>query len=117
MAKKYRTARGKIVDMDAIRLANEEVIAVGNMRVNARGDQLGKGGKIVKSRNEIMKAHYKKPTKAAVDELAQPKKENKPKEPVKKEQKQETASMSKVARPKTRGKLASDVLKNKEDNA
>lgn len=116
MAKKYRTARGQFVDMDAIRLANEEVIAVGNMKVNARGDQLGKGGKIVKSRNQVMKSHYKKPTKAAVDDLAEPKQEPVKAAPAKKEQKEESVSMSKAARPKTRGKLASNVL-NKDDNA
>jgi hypothetical protein len=61
MAKKiYRTALGKAVDIDAIRLANEEVIAVGNMRVNARGDELGNGGKVVKTRNQVMKETYNK---------------------------------------------------------
>lgn len=49
----YRTAGGKAVDMDALRMANEKYIAVGNMRVNARGDELGPGGKIVKTREEI----------------------------------------------------------------
>jgi hypothetical protein len=59
MAKRtYRTANGKQVDMDTLALKNETVIAVGNMRVNARGDQLGPGGKIVKSRDEVMKDHY-----------------------------------------------------------
>lgn len=115
MAKRYRTARGQVVDMDAIRLANEETIAVGNMRVNARGDQLGKGGKVVKSRNQVMKSHYKKPTKPATDELA-PKKEEVVKAPAKKEVKEETVTLSKAARPKTRGKLASNVL-NKDENA
>lgn len=59
MAKRtHRTAAGKVIDMDAIKLANEEVIAVGNMKVNARGDELGNGGKIVKSRNQVMKEKY-----------------------------------------------------------
>mgnify|MGYP001211471588 CR=1 FL=1 len=59
MAKRtYRTANGKQVDMDTLALKNETVIAVGNMNVNARGDVLGAGGKIVKSREEVMKDHY-----------------------------------------------------------
>ena len=29
------------------------------MNVNARGDQLGPGGKVVKTRNEVMKEAYK----------------------------------------------------------
>jgi hypothetical protein len=40
--------------MDRLRLANETSIAVGNMKVNARGDQLGPGGKIVKTRAQIL---------------------------------------------------------------
>jgi hypothetical protein len=54
MATNHRTARGVPVDMDRIRLANEQTIAVGNMKVNARGDQLGPGGKVIKTRQQIM---------------------------------------------------------------
>jgi len=54
MANNYRTARGIPIDMDRLRLANETSIAVGNMKVNARGDLLGDGGKIVKTRAQIM---------------------------------------------------------------
>tara|TARA_Y100000114_G_scaffold137206_1_gene139328 strand:- start:2143 stop:2673 length:531 start_codon:yes stop_codon:yes gene_type:complete len=65
MAKRqYRTASGKLVDMDTLALRNEYTIAVGNMNVNARGDQLGEGGQIVKTREEIMAEHYA--TKGAV---------------------------------------------------
>ena len=41
MKKAYRTALGKSIDMDNLRLANEGTIAIGNMKVNARGDELG----------------------------------------------------------------------------
>jgi hypothetical protein len=54
MATNHRTARGIPVDMDRLRLANEQTIAVGNMKVNARGDQLGPGGKIIKTRQQVM---------------------------------------------------------------
>ena len=40
--------RGKVVNMDTLRTIHEKEIAVGNMKVNARGDLLGPGGKIVK---------------------------------------------------------------------
>lgn len=49
----YRSAMGKVVDIDSLRIANEENIAVGNMKVNARGDELGPGGVILKKRSEI----------------------------------------------------------------
>lgn len=62
----YRSAQGRVVDIEKLRLANEETIAVGNMRVNARGDQLGPGGKIVKTRNQIMKEYYSLNTPVSV---------------------------------------------------
>ena len=58
MAKIYRSAQGKAVDIDMLRLRNEEEIAVGNMKVNARGDELGPGGTVVKTRNEVMDEYY-----------------------------------------------------------
>ena len=54
MATNHRTSRGLPIDMDRLRLANETTIAVGNMKVNARGDQLGQGGKVIKTRAQIM---------------------------------------------------------------
>lgn len=67
MKKVYRTALGKHLDMDSLRLANEETIAIGNMKVNARGDELGPGGKIVRTRNQIMDEYYKLNTPTIVD--------------------------------------------------
>lgn len=50
----YRTAKGVHIDMLKIVNQNEMTIAVGNMGVNARGDQLGPGGKVVRKREEIV---------------------------------------------------------------
>jgi hypothetical protein len=58
MAKVYRTAQGRSLDIEKIRLKNETAQAIGNMNVNARGDQLGSGGKIVKKREELVAEHY-----------------------------------------------------------
>lgn len=58
MTKIYKTARGKTLDMDKIKLSNERVSAVGNMKVNARGDKLGAGGQIVAGRNQVMDRVY-----------------------------------------------------------
>jgi hypothetical protein len=69
MGKIYRTAQGRSLDMETIRLQNELVPALGNMRVNARGDQLGPGGKIIKTREMIMDEHYATRTSAAVDNI------------------------------------------------
>jgi hypothetical protein len=59
MKRIYKTALGKAVDIDQLRLTNEDVIAVGNMKVNARGDELGPGGEVLRSRNEVMNEYYK----------------------------------------------------------
>lgn len=58
MSKVYKTARGKSVDFDKIKLSNENVAAVGNMKVNARGDLLGSRGEIAAGRNQIMDQVY-----------------------------------------------------------
>jgi hypothetical protein len=59
MSKIYRTAQGRQLDLEKLRLQNELVPAIGNMRVNARGDQLGPGGKVVKDREQMIDEHYK----------------------------------------------------------
>ena len=59
MGRRYRTAQGKAVDLDSLILVNERTIAVGNMGVNARGDELGPGGAIVNTRNQVMDDYYK----------------------------------------------------------
>lgn len=50
----YRSMQGKEVDMGKLALQNEMTVAVGNVKVNARGDELGPGGKIIKKREEIL---------------------------------------------------------------
>jgi len=56
--KTYKTMQGKTVDMDMLRQRHELTPAVGNAKVNARGDQLGPGGKIVKPREEMVSEYY-----------------------------------------------------------
>ena len=67
MGNVYRSARGDALDIDMLRLANEETIAIGNMRTNARGDELGAGGKVVKTRAQLMQEYYKLNTPIADD--------------------------------------------------
>ena len=50
--------QGKLVDMDMLRKKNELTHAVGNARVNARGDELGPGGKIIRKREDLVKDYY-----------------------------------------------------------
>ena len=70
MGNKVKTAGGKIIYIDNLRLQNEKVIAVGNMKVNARGDQLGKGGEIIASKSQVMAQQYPKmQTPMAVEDI------------------------------------------------
>lgn len=54
----HKTSGGKIIDMNQFKLAHETEIAVGNARVNARGDRIGPGGQIIKTRDELIKEFY-----------------------------------------------------------
>lgn len=66
MGKIYKSARGKDIDMEKLGLKHETTPAVGNLKVNARGDQLGPGGKINKTREQVLADYYAKhPEKAA----------------------------------------------------
>lgn len=56
--KQYRTMQGTMIDMDLLRQRNELTPAVGNVRVNARGDELGPGGKIIKKREDVLRDYY-----------------------------------------------------------
>jgi hypothetical protein len=60
MAKIYRTANGKKVDMGALLLRNEEVRAVGNMGVNAKGDLINDKNTKLVARNEQVNKQYRK---------------------------------------------------------
>ncbi len=59
----YKTAHGKSVDMNALRLQNENVRAVGNMKVNARGDLVDDNNKIISSKPEQVQRQYQRQTK------------------------------------------------------
>ena len=50
--------RGREIDMDKLMAQNELMPAIGNARVNARGDELGSGGKIVKKREDVVAEYY-----------------------------------------------------------
>jgi hypothetical protein len=48
----YKTAKGRPIDMGKLMSQNELLPAVGNAKVNARGDKLGQNGKIIQKREE-----------------------------------------------------------------
>ena len=69
MKRVYTTANGKRVNIDAIIAQNENSIAVGNMKVNAKGDQLGPGGVVEVPKHKVMADYYKLNTPVATDHV------------------------------------------------
>jgi hypothetical protein len=59
----YRSAQGKMVDMTKLSQQHELTPAVGNAKLNARGDVLGPGGVIVQKREEAAAQYHKIPKK------------------------------------------------------
>lgn len=118
MKRVYRTASGRQINIDALISENENVIAVGNMKVNARGDKLGPGGKIEQPKEQVMKEYYKLNTPVAVDIPPQPHQSKKQKdlvdewiEPV--ESLDEEQESPEETQPGLRGKLADSVAQSK----
>lgn len=61
----YRSMQGKPVDMEALMARNETMPSVGNVRMNARGDELGPGGTVIRKREDIVNDHYNSQTPKA----------------------------------------------------
>ena len=65
--KMYRTMQGRMVDIEKLRAANETVQAVGNMNVNARGDEIGPGGQVIRPKDKVIQNYYEAPKGVADD--------------------------------------------------
>ena len=63
----YKTAQGKTIDMGKLMLQNENVRAVGNMGVNARGDRIDSHNRVIDSKNsQIKRQNSKQATQASI---------------------------------------------------
>lgn len=60
--KTYKTAQGKTVDMGRLVLQNEQVRAVGNMKVNARGDLVDDMNRPISSKTQQVNTQYQNQT-------------------------------------------------------
>ena len=61
MAQKiYKSAMGRVVDLGALMLENENTRAVGNMNVNARGDTLDNADRVIESKPKQVQKHYQR---------------------------------------------------------
>lgn len=66
---KVKTMRGDTLDMGQLAAMNERKVALGNARMNTRGDIVSSDGQILKSREAVSQDYYKKP-KNAVRQVA-----------------------------------------------
>lgn len=65
-----RTNKGQVIDMDALTIKGENEVALGNMRVNAKGDKLGDGGKVIQAKEEVAREYYANNPKAVVQSVS-----------------------------------------------
>ena len=65
-----RTNKGQVIDMDALIIKGENEVALGNMRVNAKGDKLGDGGKVVQAKEDVAREYYANNPKAVVQSVS-----------------------------------------------
>lgn len=61
-SKVYKTAQGKTVDMGRLALQNENVRAVGNMKVNARGDIVDDMNRVISKKTDQVQKQYNNQT-------------------------------------------------------
>jgi uncharacterized membrane protein YheB (UPF0754 family) len=69
MSKKiYKTAMGKTVDLGSLILQNENVKAVGNMNVNARGDVVDSANRVIDKKNSQIQRQHNRQVQSNVQE-------------------------------------------------
>jgi hypothetical protein len=109
----YRTMQGRIIDLDQLVAKNELTTAVGNARVNARGDELGPGGRIVRKREDIMAEYYENNPNSVPDEVPSVPKVTKETQESTKETKQDSLKKNTTLLKK---EVKDDIEDNKTDS-
>jgi hypothetical protein len=64
----YKSANGKTVDMGSLALQNEMTRAVGNMKVNARGDLIDEHNRVIAKKTDQVNKIYNQQTGRNNDE-------------------------------------------------
>ena len=114
----YRTAQGKQVDLGALQLQNENVRAVGNMGVNARGDLIDGDNRPIQTKNAAVRRSYDRQVSNVQDQpvTKQPSSETRPKktravQPEHTETKPEQPSVAGQDQPPVSSGLADAIAK------
>ena len=111
MAKMYRSSQGKGIDLGALLLQNENVRAVGNMGVNARGDRIDNKGKSIDSRVQQKKRQYNK--QIGPQDVAPSESKNKPTTENNRLIEEDITPVVEVAKPKKKTVAKKTVSKRK----
>jgi hypothetical protein len=64
----HKTMQGREIDMEKLMRQNELMPAIGNMKVNARGDELGPGGQIIRKREDVVAEYYETNPKSKINQ-------------------------------------------------
>lgn len=51
---------GKVIDVGSVVEQNDKTIAIGNANMNARGDIIGEGGKVLIRKEQVAQEYYKR---------------------------------------------------------
>lgn len=70
MGKTITSMRGREVDLERLNMVHETTPAVGNAKVNARGDELGPGGTIKRTREQVLADYYAQNPNAVREDTA-----------------------------------------------
>lgn len=65
-----RSMKGEMIDMAALAAQNSNVVALGNARMNARGDIVNKAGKVLKAREVVVREYYNANPKAVTQTVS-----------------------------------------------
>jgi hypothetical protein len=68
---RVRTATGKTIDMAALSKANDEVRAVSNVSINARGDRIDRSGNVVATVQSVARKQHENAQPAQKRKLSQ----------------------------------------------
>jgi hypothetical protein len=70
MGKMHTSMRGREVDLERLNMVHETTPAVGNAKVNARGDELGPGGIVKRTREQVLADYYAQNPNAVREDTA-----------------------------------------------
>ena len=114
--REVRTARGRILNMQALYDANPTTRAVSNMNVNARGDLLDEKGDVIVDKGTITAAYYEGDPKATKAVSIKKSTDRDPKQKIQPKVKKEEPVVKMDSQPATPA-IVNESIKTREDGS